>query len=158
VRLEKSDVNVSDRGILLPAKKLKTGMRTGRRHYIDGLPDNLWDWMKLAQDRTWALSERQYMRHKSNLFTDAAIPHPKNCLRHSACTYHVAAFKDPGKTATMLCHTDQSMLWSTYNGRATQTSGLAYFAITPESCRAARHRDEPAAPASALSPSLATTG
>jgi integrase len=135
VRLEKEDVNVSDRGILLPAKKLKTGMRTGRRHYIDGLPDNLWQWIELADHRTWSLSQRQYMRHKSRLFTDAKVPHPKNCLRHSACTYHVAAFKDPGKTATMLCHTDQAMLWSNYNGRATQTSGVAYFAITPESCR-----------------------
>lgn len=45
VRLEKEDVNVSDRGFLLPAKKLKTGMRTGHRHYIDGLPDNLWQWI-----------------------------------------------------------------------------------------------------------------
>lgn len=135
VRLEKSDVNVEDRGILLPAKKLKTGKRTGRRHYIDGLPENFWEWMKLATEETWVLTERQYMRSKSQLFTDAKVPHPKNCLRHSACTYHVAAFKDPGKTATMLCHTDQQLLWSTYNGRAAQAEGKRYFAITPDSIR-----------------------
>ena len=75
------------------------------------------------------------MRSKSQLFTDAKVPHPKNCLRHSACTYHVAAFKDPGKTATMLCHTDQQLLWSTYNGRAAQAEGKRYFAITPDSIR-----------------------
>jgi len=137
VRLEKSDINVEDRGILLPAKKLKTGKRTGRRHYIDGLPENFWEWMKLATDQTWAMTERRYMRSKSQLFVDAKVPHPKNCLRHSACTYHVAAFKDPGKTATMLCHTDQQLLWSTYNGRAAQAEGKRYFAITPDSIRKA---------------------
>jgi hypothetical protein len=135
VRLEPSDINVADRGILLPAKKIKTGKRTGRRHYIDGLPDNFWEWMTLATDRTWDLTERQYMKKKSDLFVAAGVPHPKNCLRHSACTYHVAAFKDPGKTATMLCHTDQQLLWSTYNGRASQGDGRRYFAITPDSLR-----------------------
>ena len=135
VRMELADVNVEDRGILLPAKKIKTGKRTGRRHYIDGLPDNFWDWMKLSTDQTWSLTERQYLKKKSDLFVAAGVPHPKNCLRHSACTYHVAAFKDPGKTATMLCHTNQQLLWSTYNGRASQGDGKRYFAITPESLR-----------------------
>ena len=133
VRMEKMDVNFLDRGILLPAKKLKTGMRTGRRHYIDGLPDNFWEWMELATEKTWSLTPRIYLKRKSELFVAAGVPHPKNCLRHSACTYHVAAFKDPGKTATMLCHTSQQLLWSNYNGRATRADGVAYFSITPAS-------------------------
>ena len=155
VRLEKSDVNVEDRGILLPAKKLKTGKRTGRRHYIDGLPENFWEWMKLATEETWVLTERQYMRSKSQLFTDAKVPHPKNCLRHSACTYHVAAFKDPGKTATMLCHTDQQLLWSTYNGRAAQAEGKRYFAITPDSIRKVSASQGDSATAATAAPAAA---
>jgi integrase len=131
MRLEASDVNMADKGVLLPARKLKTGKRTGRRHYLDALPENFWAWAKLATPETWALTERQYMGAKSALFSDAKVPHPHNVLRHSACTYHVAAYKDAGKTATMLCHADQEMIWSTYNGVATNADGLAYFAITP---------------------------
>jgi hypothetical protein len=86
-------------------------MRTPRRHYIDGLPDNFRDWMALATEKTWSLTPRMYMKRKSDLFVAAGVPYPKNCLWHSACTYHVAAFKDPGKTATMLCHTSQQLLW-----------------------------------------------
>jgi hypothetical protein len=66
------------------------------------------------------------------IFTDAKVPHPHNCLRHSFCTYHVAAFKNPGLTATILCHRNQGMLWARYNGNATQDQGKRYWTITPE--------------------------
>ncbi len=128
-RLERSDINFEDRGILLPSHKLKTG----RRHYIDGLPENLFDWLALETPATWALSAREYRRLKSKCFDDAEprIPHPHNCLRHGFCTYHVAAFKNPGLTATILCHRDQNLLWTTYNGRATQREGLRFFELRP---------------------------
>lgn len=126
-RLEKSDINFEDRGILLPAHKLKTG----KRHYIDGLPENLWSWLSFETPATWAITPREYLRLKSKCFDDAKVPHPHNCLRHGFCTYHVAAFKNPGRTATILCHRDQNLLWTRYNGRATQRNGLAYFQLVP---------------------------
>lgn len=126
-RLEKSDINFEDRGILLPAHKLKTG----RRHYIDGLPDNLWLWLKATNDGCWAMESSEWMHLKSKLFTDSKVPHPRNCLRHSFCTYHVAAHKNPGLTSTILCHRNQQKLWSNYNGIAKQAEGLAYFEIKP---------------------------
>lgn len=127
-RLDKSDINFADKGILLPAHKLKTR----RRHYIDGLPDNLWLWLGKTNDECWAMSGSDWMHAKSAVFADAKVPHPRNCLRHSFCTYHVAAFKNPGLTATLLCHRNQQKLWANYNGLATQADGKRYFTITPD--------------------------
>jgi integrase len=126
-RLGKADINFKDRGLLLPKHKLKTK----RRHYIDGLPENLWPWLDATSDACWSLTPAEYMKEKSLLFTDAKVPHPHNCLRHSFCTYHVAAFKNPGLTATILCHRNQGMLWARYNGNATQEQGKRYWTITP---------------------------
>lgn len=127
-RLSKSDINFEDRGIVLPKNKVKTR----RRYYLDKLPENLWPWLAATNDACWAMENTQWMHVKSKLFIDAGIPHPRNCLRHSFCTYHVAAYKDPGLTATILCHRNQSQLWEHYYGVATQGAGKRYFLITPE--------------------------
>jgi integrase len=130
-RIEKKDINFEDKGILLPRNKIKTG----QRHYIDKLPKVLWKWLALANDATWALTGREYLRTKSRCFNEAKVPHPHNCLRHGFCTYHLAAFKNPGLTSTILCHRDQELLWTTYNGRATHKDGVRCMELTPELCR-----------------------
>lgn len=127
-RLAEEDLNFADKGIHLPAHKLKTG----RRHYIDGLPKNLWHWLALKTPATWSMTPRNYRRLKSECFNKSGVRHPSNCLRHSFCTYHVAAYKEPGRTATILCHRNQGMLWSHYNGRAKQADGLRYFNLRPK--------------------------
>jgi hypothetical protein len=126
-RLEKEDINYEDKGILLPPHKIKTG----RRHYIDELPANLWGWLDKTNAACWAMNDSQWMHTKSELFTDAKVPHPRNCLRHSFCTYHVAAFKNPQLTSTILCHRNTQKLWTNYNGVAKQADGKLYFTITP---------------------------
>ena len=126
-RLEKGDINFADKGILLPRHKLKTK----RRRYIDGLPENVWPWLKETNDACWAMTSNEWMHLKSQLFVDANVPHPHNSLRHSFCTHHIAAHKNPGKTATILCHTSQDELWEHYNGCATEQAGGLYFKITP---------------------------
>ncbi len=77
-RLEKKDLNFEDRGILLPAHKMKTD----RRHYIDGLPENLWKWLAVTNDACWAMESTDWMHLKSRLFTNAKVPHPRNCLNN----------------------------------------------------------------------------
>lgn len=131
-RLTKQEINFEDRGILLPAHKIKTG----RRHYIDGLPANLWAWVNATNDACWAMKGSEWLHSKCRVFADAGVPHPRNCLRHSFCTYHVAAYKNPGLTATILCHRGQQRLWASYNGVAKQADGLRYFTIVPENAAA----------------------
>ena len=129
VRIEKADINFDDHGITLPAKKIKDG----RRHYLDGLPHNLWTWLGCTDSSCWTMSGSDWMHVKTRLFESAGIPHPRNCLRHSFCTYHVAAYKNPGLTATILCHRDQEKLWTNYNGIAKVADGRDYFRLTPQS-------------------------
>ena len=132
VRLEKHEINFADKGIMLPGVKIKTG----KRFYVDGFPDNLWDWLAVANDAGWELESSAWMHLKTKVFLVADVPHPHNCMRHSFCTHHIAAFKNPGLTAALLCHRSQELLWKHYNGLASQAAGKAYWTITPESAEA----------------------
>lgn len=135
-RIDRADINFADRGILLPKHKLKTGMVSGgRKHYIDKLPDQIWEWLAITPAECWVVRPRDYMRLKSLLFSVATVPHPHNCLRHSFATYDMAANKNPGRTATILCHTDQELLWKHYNGIATHSAGVKYQQITPQTAK-----------------------
>ena len=95
------------------------------------LPEQFWEWMAITPEECWSLTPREYLGLKSRLFVVANVPHPPNCLRHGFCTYDIAANKNPGRTATRLCHTDQEELWEHYNGEATSEAGKKYQRITP---------------------------
>ena len=129
--IERGLINMEDRGITYTPEIFKTK----KRQYLDGLEPNIWEWLALATEETWKLTERQYAESKSRLFLDAGVPHPHNCLRHSAASYFAAAFKDPGRTAMLLCHTSQKLLWDTYKGIATQADGIRFYKITPNYLR-----------------------
>lgn len=146
IRLSFDDVRWEQKGVLLPAAKIKTE----RRQFIDGLPENLWAWLELCRSRgeDWRISERNYLYHKTSAFSRATllyrqehseddpeglIPHPKNALRHSFATYHCAMHKSPGRTAAILCHRNETKLWQHYKGAATEAQGRDYFSILPSS-------------------------
>jgi site-specific recombinase XerD len=126
-RLVKADLNFPEKGITLPAAKLKTR----KRHYIDGLPENLWKWLRAAPDEAWTLTERQYLGLKGDVFRLAGVINPGNVLRHSFCSYHVAKHKDAARTAVILCHASPRTLYQHYRGRATSADAAKYFAIAP---------------------------
>lgn len=126
-KLAAADLQIAERGITLPALKLKTR----QRQYIDGLPDNLWAWLERSKPETWEWTDRRYRHEKALAFCGAKVPLLHNCLRHSFATYHVAAHKDASRTATLLCHTSPKMLYAHYKGRATEVQGRAWFSILP---------------------------
>jgi site-specific recombinase XerD len=126
-RLLKDDINFREKGITLPAAKIKTR----RRHYIDGLPANLWTWLRASPVEAWTLTERQYMSLKGEAFSLAGVTNPGNVLRHSFCSYHVAAHKDAARTAVVLCHASPSMLYQHYKGRVTERDARRYFNVKP---------------------------
>ncbi len=114
-------------GLRIPAAKIKTA----KNQFLDGLPANLHAWLEWSNPKEWCMTQRQYLEAKTKAFTRADVPHPHNCLRHGFASYHVAAYKDPGKTSLILCHKSPKMLWETYRGAATQADGLAVFEIAP---------------------------
>lgn len=129
-RLRAEQLKWDLQGIELPASQHKSG----RRHYTDGHPENLWPWLRHAPSSCWAMTERTYAQEKAIAFEIAEVPHPHNCLRHSFATYHLHAFKDPGRTAVLMQHRrSPEILWRHYAGRATQADGRAYFTILPPS-------------------------
>jgi integrase len=126
--IQREDIDFTAKGISLPAASIKTR----RREYIDKLPQNLWAWLERAKDVPWSLTPRQFQEAKSVAFTGPPkVPHPRNCLRHSFATYHVAANRDVSQTAVILCHTNPKMLYAHYRGVATHADGEAYFQILP---------------------------
>ncbi|HVT74601.1 MAG TPA: hypothetical protein VHD61_15815 [Lacunisphaera sp.] len=127
-RLTKSDINGKECGLLHPRPSIKTR----KRQYIEGYPDVLWAWLKIAPEEGWSLTPRQYLELKSRLFVTAGVPHPHNTARHSFCTYHVAVRRDASLTAFLLCHVNARKLWDTYKGNATREEGERYENLTPE--------------------------
>lgn len=121
------DIQFDQRGVVLPASKIKTR----RRQFIDGLPDNLWHWLERSKPHEWSMTPRQYAHAKSLAVIRAGIRQIHNACRHGFGTYHMAAHKDAGKTAAILCHTNQAMLWRHYKGRATEADGASYLLIYP---------------------------
>lgn len=125
-RLKADDIRTEDRGIRHPSRSIKTR----KRQYIEGYPDVLWDWLKIAPDDS-LLTERFYLRLKSQIFEVTGVPHPHNCFRHGFATYHLASRTNPGLTAYLLCHRNQGKLWAAYKGNATRVEGLQWEALTP---------------------------
>ncbi|MEZ5275373.1 MAG: hypothetical protein R3F07_03210 [Opitutaceae bacterium] len=141
-RIAKADLDFKECGVTMQGKKHKSG----RRHYAEGFPGNLWLWLEATPDQCWSLTERQYFEEKSRIFRAAGLkPEGKakteeereqlarmrNVLRHSFASYHVALFGDAAKTAILLTHRNQAMLYQHYRGRATKRDAVAYFGIVP---------------------------
>lgn len=129
-RLEKADIRREEQGITLPADKHKSG----RRQYLEGLPENLWHWIDRWWDdpRPWAMTQRQTMAAKSEAFIKAKVPHPANVLRHSFCSHHIALNQDAAKTAVLLQHTSPTMLYKHYKGVSSKADAARWFEINPK--------------------------
>lgn len=126
-RLVAADIKWADRGIELPGAKHKSG----RRHYVDGLSDNLWAWLHAAPAACWEMTERQYMAEKGKAFVRAGVTSTPNCLRHSFATYDVALRKDAAATAVKMQHTSPATLYKHYKGKATAAAGARFVLIYP---------------------------
>lgn len=153
-RLAWEEIDFAQRGILTPAEKTKKK----RRQWIEDLPDNLWKWLEQTPKEIFDLDERQIRHRRQMAFKRAGLlieadniaqenrkrdrkglplvserpkcP-PKNALRHSFVTYHVALHRNPGKTALIVSHKDQDCLYRHYLGIATKAAAAEYFKIKP---------------------------
>jgi integrase len=153
-RIDYGEIDFKQRGILTPAEKTKKK----RRQWIEDLPDNLWEWLKRTPAAAFSMTHRQMLHRRSQAFKRAGLlveaddiarenakreargealleikpkcP-PKNALRHSFVTYHVALHRNPGKTALIVSHRDQDCLYRHYLGIATKGDAERYFEIRP---------------------------
>lgn len=148
-RIAGSEIKFAEKGIVLPAQKIKTE----RREFIDGLPENLWAWLEWSQPETWNMTPRAYLAAKSLARVRAGLPELRNALRHSFCSYHIALHKDASRTSVILCHTSPRTLWRHYRGNATAADGASWFSILPPGATKPRKAAKKQ-PAPAVAPSL----
>ncbi len=100
--------------------------------WIEAAPDNLWPWLKWSAPDKWSMPWPTYRNAKCMAFVRAGVPHPRNVLRHSFASYHIAMNGDAGKTAAILTHANLRMLWKHYRGKGGgEQNGKAWFAILP---------------------------
>lgn len=129
-RVAFADINFEERTILLPAAKHKTG----RRYLQEKLPDNLWAWLEQAKriPGSFGCSSPVYSKEKAALFARAGVRNPGNVLRHSFCSFHIALHGDAGRTALLMQHAGQHMLYRHYRGLAKHADAEEYFRIVPD--------------------------
>jgi len=128
-RIARDEINTVEKTIVLPAAKHKSG----KRQILEGLPETIWAWIKAADDmgHDWRISRPVYDREKKAAFEKAGLTKYGNVLRHSFCSYHVALHRDAARTALLMQHTNQAMLYRHYKGLALKTDAEKYFAIMP---------------------------
>ncbi len=141
-RVALAEIDFVKKAILTPAAKTKKN----RRQYIEGLPDNLFQWLSLASKKTFDITPREFAHRRQTAFQRAGLlvakedakhtgtkpkSPPKNCLRHSFVSYHVALHRNPGHTALLISHKNQNILYEHYLGVATKEDAERYFAIVP---------------------------
>lgn len=125
-RIDWSEVKVGQ-SVELPAVKVKSG----RRLYLTGYPEVLWDWLRPCAKESGRIGLTHYNVEITAIARQLGIPFPKNVCRHSFATYHLAAYRNLSETVLLLGHrSSPRLLWEHYNGRASQAEGLAWFALT----------------------------
>jgi integrase len=145
-RLKFADIDFEEKGITMPGPQHKSG----KRHYVDGWPENLWLWIERAPRACWDRPRHDYLRLKRQAFEQAGLKPTapgngktwstkelaqfdamRNVLRPSAATYHLAAYRNPRLKLYLMTKKSLSSLNHDYRGRATQAAGLEYYGIAP---------------------------
>ncbi|NDV61071.1 hypothetical protein G0Q06_01265 [Puniceicoccales bacterium CK1056] len=127
-RLEPSEIDLTNKTILIPAAKFKTGSR----HLIEDAGENLWKWLSLSSTEDFCgWTARNYNWRKSQAFKNAKITPPKNALRHSFATYRCALDGSAEKASYILGHQNPREIWTAYKGLATRKDAVKYFNIQP---------------------------
>lgn len=124
-------INTVEKIIRVPAAQSKIG----HTRNIEGLPATIWAWLQpgaSGDDISSALSREPVSCAARLANYGGKRPWPKDALRHTFATYHVAALSDPGKTALLLGHEgDQSVLYRHYRGLATKAEAEKFWALRP---------------------------
>ena len=106
--------------------------KDGKRHYIDGLPENLRYWLEWSNYKSWKMESRQYIDAKRLALIRAGVVIKHNAIRHTFCSNHVSCYQSKDKTAILMFHTGGTeILNKHYLGEARQEIGKAYFEIMP---------------------------
>jgi integrase len=159
-RVELEDIRFAERGLFTPAAKTKKSRRQFLQGFPDnlwpwleqapkgtfasdfprGVDGSKLEAWKICNKRRFDTIRNRALK-RAGLLLEAreakkrAVPvkaPPHNWARHSFVSYHVALFKDPGKTAFLISHkSDPQVLYESYLGERTEAEARVYFSILP---------------------------
>jgi integrase len=126
--LDWRDVDLAEKTIMVHAAKTKT-----RARRIVEISDNLKAWLIPYSLKTAGPVAPDHYRQKfEDTRRDAGIdPWPRNAMRHSAASYHLAAHRNESLTQAMLGHESGKMLIHHYRELVKPKAAARYWQIMP---------------------------
>jgi integrase len=129
-RLKWDDVDLSRKFVEVKAKNSKTATRR-----LVAISPNLKAWLSLNDNRdarVYPCAARVYRARFAEACKAAAIERwPRNALRHSFASYHLATHRDAARTALELGHTESRTLFAHYRELVTREDAKQYWKIFP---------------------------
>jgi len=130
VELEKLDwqeIDLAEKTVEITAEKAKT-----RARGIVDLSDNLIEWLRPYKKRNGSIAPIGPCHHFRDVRKQAKIPNwPKNAMRHSAASYHLAQHKNAALTANLLRHENTRTLFAHYRELVKPKDAEKYWQIKP---------------------------
>ena len=133
-RMTQANISFADREIELKGRQTKTR----NRRFVD-ISDNCLEWLKLGGQMP--ISNLEHRWHTLLVKAKAKLGFekwPHDCLRHSFCSYYLAAHENAAKTALQAGHTE-SILFKHYRKLVKKEQAEKFWAIFPEDVQAQFH-------------------
>jgi integrase len=128
-RLDWTEVSLEGGHIAVQATKSKTAARR-----IVEISDNLREWLAPHRQLSGPVrpSRGSYQQLLTNAVKAAGIERwPRNALRHSFASFHLAHHRDAGRTALQLGHTESRTLFAHYRELVRRGDAEAFWQIVP---------------------------
>jgi len=127
--LDWKDVDLAEKTITVHAAKTKT-----RARRIVEVSENLKAWLPPYLAKSGHVAPDHYRQKFEDVRRDAGIdPWPRNAMRHSAASYHLAAHRNESLTQAMLGHESGKMLIQHYRELVKPKDAARYWQIMPVS-------------------------
>jgi integrase len=130
-KLGPEQINLARGFVEVPAAVAKS-----RKRRIVELSENAKAWLKVAPPLTvhksrWYRDQLAGLRAEASKILGRPMPWPKNCLRHSFASYHLAMHGSADKTATQMGHRSTDMLFRHYRELVAPEDAKAFWSIMP---------------------------
>lgn len=130
-RLDWKSVRLEDGEIIIGGDVAKT-----RARRVVPINQTLAAWLRIRARESGPIVSANKVRKRFPALVKTAgiVPWPQNALRHSYASYHLAAFKDPVRTAYSMGHVGNTdMLHANYKGLVTHRDAERFWALLPTS-------------------------
>lgn len=125
--LDWKDVSLGQKTIIVQAAKTKT-----RARRVVPMSDNLAAWLKRYAQEAGPVTPEAYRTAFEVVREKARIsPWPRNAMRHSAASYHLAHHNNEGLTQAMLGHESGKMLIQHYRELVMPVNAVKYWKVMP---------------------------